>query len=85
MAFDDLAADGQADTGSFVTFMTMQALENGEDTIEVFLVEADAVILYKQSVRFYFTIFCLDRFGMDADFRWQPCEPDGDCGRTRSR
>ena len=45
MAFHDLAADGQADTGSLIFVPAMKPLKNIEYFSRVFRVKADAVVL----------------------------------------
>ena len=44
MPFDDLAADGQADSRSLVLGAAVKALENRENLLGVDLVKADPVI-----------------------------------------
>jgi len=46
MPLDNLAADGETTSGPLVLVFHMQALEDGEDAIEILLVETDTVILY---------------------------------------
>src|SRR5437588_7050640 len=42
---DDLAADGQPNPGALVLPAAVQALERGEDPVQVLFLEADAVVL----------------------------------------
>ncbi len=46
MPVHNLAADRQADTGSFVFVAPVQALENLKNAIAIFFVEADAVVFH---------------------------------------
>ena len=46
MALHDLTADGQAHACSFIFIATVQALEHIEDAVQVYLFEADAIILH---------------------------------------
>jgi hypothetical protein len=43
---DNLPADGETHPGPFILTFHVQALEDGEDAVEILLVETDAVILY---------------------------------------
>src|ERR1051325_6273319 len=52
VAVGDAPADGEADAGAFILVAGMQALEDGEDFIEVLFVEADAVVLNGQLTLF---------------------------------
>src|ERR1043165_5416158 len=45
MAVGDTAADGQADAGAFIFTASVKALEYSEHFFEIFLFEADAVVL----------------------------------------
>jgi hypothetical protein len=46
MPIDYLSADGETYSGPLVFTFLVQALENGEDAVEVLLVKPDAVIHY---------------------------------------
>jgi hypothetical protein len=46
MPIDYLAADGETYAGAFVFTFLVQALEDGEDAVEVLLVKPDSVIGY---------------------------------------
>src|SRR2546428_10239840 len=45
VAVCDPAADGQSDAGALVFVASVQALEDGKDLVQVFLIEADPVVL----------------------------------------
>ena len=45
VAVGDAAADGQADPGAFIFVAAVQALEDGKDFFQIFLLEPDAVVL----------------------------------------
>ena len=47
MPFHDLAADREANAGSFVLAASMQALENLKNALAVFLVEPNAVVFHR--------------------------------------
>src|SRR5687767_3135921 len=42
--FNDFFGDGKADTGPFVFFLGMKALEDGKDLLRILLVKADTII-----------------------------------------
>lgn len=46
VALDNLAAHGQPDAGPLVNVMPVKALKRHENSVQVFLVEPDAVVLY---------------------------------------
>ena len=47
VTFGNAAADAQTDAGAFIFLLGVQSLEWLENPIEVFFIEADAIILYK--------------------------------------
>src|ERR1051326_1129662 len=44
VALDNFLAEGQADAGARIVLAAVQALEDDEDAVEVFLFDADAVV-----------------------------------------
>ena len=49
MTLDDAAADGQPHASAIIRASPMQPLERGKDTVEILLVETDAVVAHFQA------------------------------------
>jgi len=59
--FHDLAADGQADACALILAAPVQALEWGEDTVEVLFIKPNAIILYVELAHRWGCVFSAAR------------------------
>ena len=70
VALDNLAANGKADACPLVFALTVQALEGGENAVEILFVKTDPVILHKNLITLP-SFRTVKAFGGDLDERWR--------------
>src|SRR5262245_30184730 len=76
MALGDAAANCQANPSAFVPVASVQALEDSKNLVEIFLVEADAVVLHIDLALFGIWFF----IGCDGERAFDELRPDLDEG-----